>query len=92
MRLFINRIVARSRRVPVFLSGSFMRSIAVLEAGEFSSLSSKKSLGLRLKKAFSELEKSAESPRKIRIRIRPKMPTSISEPTSPVVLWSKMNI
>ena len=78
MRLFINRIVARSRPVAVFLSGSLIRSRATAEDGEFSSFNSTKLLGLKLKNAFSELLNSADSPKKTRMTMRPIIPTNTS--------------
>jgi hypothetical protein len=41
-RLFINSMVANNLRVPVFLSGSFIRSKTTFELGLFSSFSSTK--------------------------------------------------
>ena len=79
MRLFIKRIVASRRLVPVFLSGSFIRSNATLEADEFSSFSSTRCAGLRLKNAFSELEKRADNPRNKNIIMNPTTPVIITE-------------
>ena len=78
MRLFINKIVASNLPVAVFRSGSLIRSRATEDAAEFSSLSSTRLPGLRLKNAFSELEKSAESPKKRMTTNSPKIPTTIS--------------
>lgn len=85
MRLFINNMVANSSRVPTLREGSFMRSRATLLAGLFSSLSSTRWLGLRLKKAFSELENRAEIPKNKRITKKPKMPKNKWEPISACV-------
>ena len=82
MRLFISNIVASSRRVPVLRSGSLIRSNAAALLGEFSSFSSTKWLGLRLKNAFSELENSADSPRNTKTIITPKRPANTSDPTA----------
>ena len=73
-KLFIIKIVANKRLVPVFLSGSLIKSMAFFEAAEFSSLSKIKSLGLKLKKAFSELENKAENVKLIRMIIKPIRP------------------
>ena len=73
-RLFISKMVANKRLVPVFLSGSFIRSKAVLDCGVFSSFKVTKLLGLKLKKAFSELEKSADSNKKTSTIAKPPKP------------------
>ena len=93
MRLFINKIVASSLLVAVFLLGSFMRSSATILEGEFSSLSSIRLLGLKLKKAFSELENNAERPKKARMIKKPIMPKMISDPASAGdTVWRRMKI
>lgn len=74
--LFMSNMVASKRLVAVFLSGSLIRFRAIADDLLFSSLRATRSLGFRLKKAFSELENSPEKNKNITTTSIPIIPYS----------------